>query len=73
MEHLISPNGIPILGQNKIIVSMLPGTIAGTFDVDIDTSAFSYGVPMAVQCLFQAAMSLIPVAYQQIADAAGAK
>ena len=69
MESLISPNGIPILGQNKIVVTVVPGGLADTFDVQIDTSAWLHGVPLAVQCLLQAAMSLIPVAYQQIADA----
>ena len=66
-------NGIPIIGQNKIVVSMVPGTIAGTFDVQIDTSNFAHGVPMAVQCLLQAVGAMIPVAYQQIADIAGAE
>ena len=64
-------NGIPILGQNKITVLMLPGKLAGTFDVEIDTTNFTHGVPLAVQCLLQAAMALIPVAYQQIANIKG--
>ena len=73
MEPRISPNGIPIIGQNKITVSMVPSTIADTFDVQVDTSAFSHGAPLAVQCLLQAAMILIPVAYQQIAGISEAK
>ena len=71
MPPLVSPNGVHILGQNKITVSMVPGKLAGTFDVEIDTSTFVHGTPLAVQCLLQAAMSLVPIAYQQIAAASG--
>ena len=63
----ISSNGVPILGQNKITVTMIPGTLAGTFDIQVDTSTFVHGTPLAVQCLLQAAMVLIPQAYEQIA------
>lgn len=59
---------IPLIGQNKITVSMTPGAIAGTFDVQIDTSTFQYGVPLAAQVLLQATMMLMPVAYQAIAN-----
>ena len=65
----ISSNGVPILGQNKITVTMIPGTLAGTFDIQVDTSTFVHGTPLAVQCLLQAAMVLIPQAYEQIAIA----
>lgn len=63
----MNSNNVPIIGQNKITVSMVPSAIYGTFDVQIDTACFSYGVPIAVQCLLQAAMALIPAAYQTIA------
>ena len=70
MSAPTSSNGVVILGQNKIIVTTVPGTIAGTFDVQVDTSNFAQGVPLAVQCLLQSAMLLIPVAYQTILVAA---
>ena len=60
---------IVILGQNKIIVTVLPSTIVGNFDVRVDTSNFSPGIPFAVQCLLQATMALVPVAYQTIVNA----
>lgn len=69
MNAQVNPNGVLILGRNKIVVTMTPGDLAGTFDVEVDTSGFEHGVPLAVQCLFQAAMALIPVAYQTIATA----
>ena len=73
MDHLISPDGIPVLGQNKLTVTMVPGTLAGTFDIQVDTSTFVHGLPLAVQCLLQATMLLIPQAYEQIARAVEAK
>ena len=69
MPPLVSPNGVPIFGQNKIIITMVAGTLAGTFDIQVDTSTFVHGVPLAVQCLLQAVVSLVPQAYEQIAVA----
>ena len=64
-------NNVPIIGQNKIVVAVMPSKVAGTFDVEIDTSNFPYGTPFAVQCLLQATMSLVPIAYQAINNAKG--
>lgn len=65
----MNTNNVPIIGQNKITLSITPGAVNGTFDVRIDTSEFQYGVPLAVQVILQAAMMLVPVAYQTIAQA----
>ncbi len=64
---------IPIVGQRAnpyIVVEMIPGDAANTFNVQINTEHFPAGTPLAVQCLLQAAMFLLPHAFQAIATAA---
>ena len=68
MINVVPLNGVPILGQNKIIISAVPGATEGTFDVNVDTSNFSYGVPLAVQTMLHAITMLIPVAYQTMVE-----
>lgn len=68
MDALNSNNTVPIIGGDKIIVTLVPGTVPGTFDVHIDTSSFQYGAPLAVQVLLQATMVLVPVAYEAISN-----
>ena len=72
MEMPLNSNHIPIIGQNKILVTLVPGQAVGTFDVIVDTSNFSYGIPLAVQCLLQATTFLVPRAFTAIANAGDA-
>ena len=64
---------IPIIGEKSnpyITVEATPGLAPGTFDIQVDTQHFLGSVPLAVQCLLQAAMFLLPQAFQLIAEAA---
>ena len=64
---------VPIIGKPQhpyIIVEMVPGIASGTFDVTVNTQSFEPGLPLAIQCLLQAIVFLIPHAYQKIAEAA---
>ena len=61
---------IPIIGENKnpyIVVEMTPGLNPGTFDIKLDTQHFPNGLPLAVQCLLQAVMFLLPQTFQSVA------
>ena len=71
MKGNIPTNGVPIIGQNKILIIVTPGAVTGTFDVTVDTSNFAFGVPFAVQALVQAITLLVPQAYQIIIDTVG--
>ncbi len=67
---------IPIIGERQnphIIVEMMPGVKPGSFDVQIDTQNFPDGVPLAVQCLLQAVVFLMPHAFQAVATATAAQ
>ena len=68
MKSPINSNHVPILGQNRILITSVPGAVEGTFDVTVDTSAFSYGVPLAVQTLLQAVAMFVPAAYQTMVE-----
>ena len=64
---------VPIIGEKSnpyIVVEMAPGVIPGTFDINLDTQHFGGGVPLAVQCLLQAAASLLPHAFDAVAASA---
>ena len=64
---------IPIIGERNypyIVVGVTPGVAPDTFEIQLDTQHFPGGVPLAVQCLLQAAMSLLPHAFQSIAELA---
>lgn len=64
---------VPIIGEKHnqyIIVEMAPGLTPGAFDINLNTEHFTGGVPLAVQCLLQAAASLLPHAFQAVADSA---
>ena len=64
---------IPIIGEQTnpyILVEMLPGLAPGTFDIKLNTEHFPGGVPLAVQCLLQSVVFLLPHAFQSIAEGA---
>ena len=64
---------VPIIGELKnpyIIVEMLPGKLPNTFEVQISTEKFPDGVVLAVQCLLQAVVFLMPHAFEAVASAA---
>ena len=64
---------VPIIGEKNgsyILVGMSPGLVPNTFDVNVDTGHFLGGVPLAVQCLLQAIVFLLPHGFQSVADAA---
>ena len=68
---------IPIIGEPHnpyIIVEMVPskvlGSVPNAFDVQINTQHFGAGPPLAVQCLLQAVVFLLPHAFAAIAEAA---
>ncbi len=64
---------VPIIGETNhphMIVRMIPGLAPGTFDIHVDTQNFLGGAPLAAQCLLQAAMFMLPQAFQAIASQA---
>ncbi len=64
---------VPIIGEKNypyIIVGMSPGKLPGTFDIELNMENFPGGVVLAVQCLLQAAMFVLPKAFEAVAVAA---
>ena len=61
---------VPIVGETiypHIIVSMKPGIDPSTFDVQVDTRHFPDGLPLAIQCLLQAVVFLMPQVFDAVA------
>ncbi len=64
---------VPIIDEQQdpyIIVWMLPGLTQGKFDIQLDTQHFPGGVPLVCQCLLQATISVLPIAFVEVAEVA---
>ena len=68
---------IPIIGEPhnpyiivEMVPSMAPGAVTNTFDVQINTQHFGGGSPLAVQCLLQAVVFMLPHAFAAVAEVA---